>query len=269
MQNHTNSTEYIATVWPPPYKLRFSTRAKHTNLKIHPITGLEITVPTRSKNFDIDQLLTEKRSWLEKHWTMITAAAANTNRRIELPTHIFIPADKSLWRVVYYRTVAKSATMLALEQRRGYYRGLKLTVNKHARLLVFTGNPDLARVQKSLISWLKQYANDILTLKLQQISLATGLGYNKVAIRSQSTVWGSCNHAKHISLNMKLLFLPTALTKYVLLHELCHTKYLNHGRRFWQLVHKFMPDYTVLERYLKHGDKYLPAWLANISTLLY
>ena len=63
--------------------------------------------------------------------------------------------------------------------------------------------------------------------------------------------WGSCNLQKHISLNSALVYLPQNLIEYVIIHELCHIKFLNHSHKFWKLVENYIPNYSKLEQELK------------------
>ncbi len=49
-----------------------------------------------------------------------------------------------------------------------------------------------------------------------------------------------------------------------MLHELCHTRYMSHGKRFWQLVAKHQPDYKLLEKRLRAAEKHLPAWTRGL-----
>ena len=62
-------------------------------------------------------------------------------------------------------------------------------------------------------------------------------------------------------INARLLFLPPKLVTYVLVHELCHTKHLNHSPRFWRLVESYLPDCRQLDRQLRNGSRWMPGWL--------
>ena len=184
-------------IWPPPYKVRFSDRAKHMQLKIHPRTGLEVIIPSFRKRYNINKLLNEKRTWIEKNLHIISK----------------------------------------------------------------TPNNEPYSVQFDIIKQLKKCAKEIFTLKLNALSDITQLEFNKICIRGQKTRWGSCSAQKNITINFKLLFLPPVIVNYVLLHELCHTKYLNHSTKFWQLVAKFDTNYKAHDKVLKSGDQFIPEWI--------
>lgn len=65
-----------------------------------------------------------------------------------------------------------------------------------------------------------------------------GFTFRKVTIRNASSRWGSCSSLKHISLNLHLMRVPLHLREYVILHELCHTREMNHGKNFWELLNR-------------------------------
>lgn len=75
--------------------------------------------------------------------------------------------------------------------------------------------------------------------------------YLGVSIRSQRTRWGSCSRHRHLSFNYRIIFLPEVLQNYIIVHELCHLKEMNHSSHFWKLVQETIPAYLELRRELK------------------
>jgi predicted metal-dependent hydrolase len=96
---------------------------------------------------------------------------------------------------------------------------------------------------------------------LDELSAEHRLPYAKASIRQQRTRWGSCSRHGTISLNARLLFLPPVLVDYVLLHELCHTKELNHSPRFWALLGSQDPECEAHRKALRKARAVIPAWL--------
>ena len=79
----------------------------------------------------------------------------------------------------------------------------------------------------------------------------TGLIPRKIRIRDIKYAWGSCSNNKNITINKKLISYSELAIRYVILHELCHLKYMNHSKDFWDLVQKYMPEYKKAKAELK------------------
>ena len=85
-----------------------------------------------------------------------------------------------------------------------------------------------------------------------------GVTYNRISIRAQRTLWGSCTADGNLNFNCLLVLLPERVMRYVVVHELCHRKEMNHSKRFWSEVSKILPDYKELRKQLKdNGNIYL------------
>lgn len=82
----------------------------------------------------------------------------------------------------------------------------------------------------------------------------TGLQPSKIRIRNIKYAWGSCSNNKNITINLKLIDKSDEEIAYVVLHELCHLKYMNHSEKFWALVGKYMPNYKEIRKKLKNNE---------------
>ena len=75
--------------------------------------------------------------------------------------------------------------------------------------------------------------------------------YSRVSVKKMSSRWGSCSSEGNMSFHYRLLFLPLELADYIIIHELCHLKELNHSHRFWQLVRQTSPNYRKCKKALE------------------
>lgn len=75
--------------------------------------------------------------------------------------------------------------------------------------------------------------------------------YNRIFIKNQKTMWGSCSIKKNLNFNYKIIYLPNDLANYLVVHELCHLTHFNHSKNFWALVKKLIPNYKKIHNELK------------------
>ena len=95
----------------------------------------------------------------------------------------------------------------------------------------------------------------------RKLARKTGLQPAAVHIRLQKTRWGSCSATGTVSLNAAALLRPPEEMRYVIVHELCHLRHMNHSKTFWRLVESYVPDYRLLEDTLDAAWQTSPAWL--------
>lgn len=107
----------------------------------------------------------------------------------------------------------------------------------------------------------KDDARKIVLDKLAYWNKFYGFDYNRVAIKNTRSRWGSCSSKKNLNFNYRILFLPVELQDYLVVHELCHLKEMNHGSKFWSLVAEQIPDYkkSIIALRTKEKDIFLHA----------
>ena len=85
---------------------------------------------------------------------------------------------------------------------------------------------------------------------MEKISDIVGLKPKELKIRNFKRAWGNCSSKKIISINKNLCKYSIQAIDYVCLHEICHLKYMNHSKDFWNMVGKYMPNYKLIEKEL-------------------
>lgn len=230
------------------FTLRYSTKAKYLQLRISP-KGLEVVVPTKKKSPTLEQIhdfIAQKYAWIQKNTARIVdLAELKQPEHAILPTQIHLQALSQVWEVQYLATAQKKLTLM---QNAAHQLTLLGPITRHQDCLLL------------LRQWLKKMAEEPLTNRLLQLSQKTGLSVKQVSIRNNKTRWGSCTTRNHISLCCKLLLIPLPLVDHVLLHELCHTEQMNHGRLFWKLLRRFDLQANEHAKQLKLILPTIPLW---------
>jgi hypothetical protein len=236
----------VSTV--PEYTVKESPRAKHARLKLSMRDGLVVVVP---RGFDRDRIpgiLEKKKQWLERAQEKI-----HTQQKFfepeppgKIPERLSLRGIGEEYAVDYRPT--ESTRVTAVER-----SGRRLLVHGD------TDNPTACKA--ALRRWLNRKMHDHVAPWLTRLAEERGFQVHRVLVKSQRTRWGSCSRHGTISLNIKLLFIPEDLIRYVLLHELCHTVHLNHSREFWALLKERDPDFRQKDQRLRTVWRYVPPWL--------
>lgn len=106
-------------------------------------------------------------------------------------------------------------------------------------------------LQKKLIQFYKKLGEEYLIQRCDQLSQLSGLKPKQIKIQTARSRWGSCSSDQTIHLNWKLTVFPLILIDYVIIHELCHLRHMNHSKQFWSLVEQNFPNYKEVQSHLK------------------
>lgn len=225
--------------WLPPHEVSRHQRAKYVKLRYSPKTGLRVTVPIRFSMKHLPRVLEAHKDWILVQCNKYPMQAALT-----LPNEIHSPLMNRTWVLRYEPKLDRP----------------RLRELKTGEIII---NADATRPEESLSlikKWIRRQALKVLPELFQAVSEATQLPYRSLSIRAQQSLWGSCSKDQSIRLNDKLILFPLALAKHIMIHELCHTKHMNHSRAFWALVAKHDPDADVHKKQCRAYQ--IPVWLS-------
>lgn len=217
------------------YCLTDSLRAKRLSLKLSSAGELRVILPQGMKVSLAHDFAQQQSAWVEKH-TVNCIEKPNINTR---PKHLNLKMLNELWTVKY-----KESTKSGIEYS-----------EQPDCFLVLAGEVQSDKLINKIIGlFLKNKASVLFFNLMNEIALQYGFHYSGMTIRGQKTRWGSCSTRKKLNINYKLLLMPEQVTRYVFIHELCHTIEMNHSAKFWELVEQCDPKYRQHEQYLKeHG----------------
>lgn len=212
--------------------IRRSARATQVRVRVGPDGTLRASLPLYAPIFLVKRLLKSSRDELR---LMFTQA-------------------QSVEGYVDGMRIGKSHTLIVR-----FGHGASIRVTRHSQQIIAQlpidktlNDPDVIRaIRDAVISALRLEAKSYLPKRLAFLSDKYGLKYENVRFSHASGRWGSCSSAGTISLNIALMKLPFELIDYVIIHELSHTRHMNHSQDFWQLVGSIDPQYRAHKRALK------------------
>lgn len=196
---------------------------------VAPNGSLRVSVPTYAPLFMVKRMIASSRNELR--------SLLETRPPLTLENGMTIGKSHTL---VVRHTSAKSIRRERLQ--------LIVSLGAEDSLL----EPDLVKeVRTHIQAILRKEAKAHLPRRIRHLADTFGFEYSSLRFTHASSRWGSCNSKHAISLNIALMALPFELIDYVLLHELSHTKQLNHSAAFWNEVEKADPDYKIHRKMLK------------------
>lgn len=132
-------------------------------------------------------------------------------------------------------------------------------IRKH--LETIAARPEVSVLSTGERKALAEKAAEVLPEKVSRFAQQLGVSYGRITIRSQRTRWGSCSAKGNLNFNCLLMLCPEEVQDYVVIHELCHRKEMNHSTAFWSEVEKHCPDYRIHRKWLKENGASLIARL--------
>jgi predicted metal-dependent hydrolase len=231
---------------PIDYSIRVSARARRVRLHVSARDGLVVVVPTGFDQRQVPAIVRQHAAWAER------AVSRNAERREHLtahedgplPSRVLLPGIGVRWDVVLRPGPGSGV--------RGRASGDTIVLSGE------TGDRDAC--YDALRRAVARSARERLPLALGGVEAETGWRASRVTVRRQRTRWGSCTTRGAISLNESLVFLPPSLVRYVLVHELAHTRRMDHSPAFWALVEEHDAAWRAQRRTLRDAWRHVPGW---------
>lgn len=223
------------------WTVRISPRTRRLSVRVYPAGRVEVVVPPRTSAQLVQQFVSKHRAWIDARVQESMAQQA----LLVAPTELLLPSIERSIRVDYRHEPSLP----------------KLRILDTQHLLIRGAIAEPVRWSRLLSSWLTELAQQELLKRLQQLAHSYDFRFERLQVRRQRTRWGSCSSSGTISLNLCSLFLRPEVLRYLMIHELCHTRHMNHSQRFWNLVEQCEPAYRELDKELTGAWRHVPAWM--------
>lgn len=226
----------------PGWNVRISRRARRLSMRVFPGGRVEVVVPPGVGIPAIERFVVRHRDWAERRAREFALLVPHATEG--RPSRIEFALTGQAWQVDYEH--AGRASVRDADDGRLRVRG-----------------PDHSdrRVSQALLRWLYAVAERELGERLAQLSREIAIDYSQLGLRRQRTRWGSCSTRGAISLNVCLMFQRPEVVRYLMVHELCHRRHMNHSDRYWRLVESFEPQWRALDAELLKGWRNVPGWV--------
>jgi predicted metal-dependent hydrolase len=233
----------------PHYSVRVSARARRLRLVVTPAEGLVVVVPRGYPTGGLDAVVRSHSDWIVRTMERTSERRAHLAalRDAPLPEAVDMPGIGVRWRIVLQPGEAAGV--------RGSVRDDVLTMRGDVA--------DAEACYSALRRAVARVARERLPLMLGSAEAETGWSASSVRVRRQRSRWGSCTSAGALSLNESLVFLPQHLVRYVMVHELAHTRRMDHSAAFWALVQAHETGWKDHRRELHEAWRHVPAWAST------
>lgn len=236
-----------------PYQVRYSKRSR--NAKIIFQNGFfELVVPSKRDVSILDDVVNENQDWILSRWVEISKIRSLYSIPDKLHDGVDFPflGEYKKLHVEFIDIIIPKIQFSDKIQISFPLHYAKKNITYEAATII--------------LKFLKNYLRNFVESELENLQRNYGLKYNKLSIKSQSSRWGSCSYQKNINLNLNLVFAPASIQKYVIIHEYCHLKYLDHSNSFWQMVETIDHDYNKHRKWLKQ-NAHIIYFIANLEKL--
>lgn len=218
-----------------PYKV-IKSRRKSVSIFIQPSKEVIVRAPIQMSDAVIKQLVQSKSDWIIKK-------LAQMPEFYQEPQKDYNDGDKIFYRGKEYRLRVFADSLVKQSK----------IIAKEEEICVYRKVGEEVITKDLLILWYKEQARSRILERINDYQNLVQRPIKTIRIKSQKSRWGSCSSKGNLNFNWRIILMPDALFDYIIVHELCHLKQLNHSKQYWDLVKAILLDYKERERSIKQN----------------
>lgn len=215
-------------------------KRKSLSIAIQPDGNLLVKAPLFMSDSEILKWVKTKTSWI------IRQRAKVHKQQIENPPKQYVSGEHFWYMGQAYELDVRIS---------GGRAGMVGIVE--GKIVLFSKTAESPEVQKRLADWYIKQAKLLIPKRVRYFAEQMGESFGNITIKNQKKRWGSCSSVRNLNFNWRLIMAPREVLDYVVVHELCHLRQMNHSKEFWDEVEKVLPDYKVHKKWLENNCKQL------------
>ena len=198
-------------------------KIKNFILRIYPDSSIAVSAPLHASDREIENFVLSKKAWIEK-----------TLEKVE---KLKDDSIKILGKNVEKKVIQSGLERISLTDR---------------NIFIYSKNIEEIEIEKKFLEWKYNRLKEIIEEAIEKYTKLLNTEINYYKIKKLSSAWGIYHRREnYISFNIDLIEKDIESIDYVVLHEICHIFYMDHQKKFWTLVEKYMPDYKIRRKKLK------------------
>ncbi len=221
------------------YQIVFSKR-RTVGIEVSPDGAVTVRAPLRMPKKDIEQIVMSKLDWIEQKRKMFHKKAEKANRVLNI--------DYAEGSLMPFRGERYPI-------RRSFHQGLKKVMVSFdgTGFTVCYGKEDRESIRQGFLVWYKKAAAEEFLRRVEYYKAIMQESVGTIRIKDQKSCYGSCSTKRNLNFNWKCILAPPEILDYIVVHELCHLRHMNHFKEFWAEVESILPEYTKAKRWLKEN----------------
>jgi len=198
-------------------------KIKNFILRIYPDSSIAVSAPLHASDREIENFVLSKKAWIEK--------------TLEKVKKLKDDSIKILGKNVEKKVIQSDLERISLTDR---------------NIFIYSKNIEEIEIEKKFLEWKYNKLKEIIEEAIERYTKLLNTEINYYKIKKLSSAWGIYHRREnYISFNIDLIEKDIESIDYVVLHEICHIFYMDHQKKFWTLVEKYMPDYKIRRKKLK------------------
>jgi len=214
---------------------------------------LIVKTPVFYTSKHVEEVVSKHKDWIEKNYNLLESKQLEAKKHSKeiRQGEIFEILEEEY--VLKFKFTNRQRVTSYLEEN---YLVCEIPLTLKAK--IYIGNIEAEQeVKESLIKLFKKIAETYIYSKARDIVKIYKTSFNDISVKDQSTKWGSCSSKRNLNFNWRLIFTPYKIIDYVVIHEICHLREMNHSKSFWNLVLIQSPNYKLHRKWLKDNQDIL------------